>query len=214
MINLSSISVVTTAYLANAHNPLTNPTPHKSAYTPHDKAKPTSEPLEYQAMHTTNHCLDMSPILDLELPASPTSDGKTHHHLEDSEQGDSLLVACMSQRWHNGRHLCLESDEDSDGDDAEGSGAAQGVPAQAHAFAPEVQENHDALFGYGAQFPTADPPKAFPSIRPVNTRVNVLRNLAGHYLNDPDTLINMVWIEPGPGGCVRVWIVLKLANIF
>src|SRR6266571_1645027 len=120
-----------------AHNPLTNPTPRKhprlafqAAHTPRDKAKPASKPLERQDMHTTDHCLDMSPILDLELPASPTSDGETHHHLEDSGQGDSLLVTCMSQRWHNGCYLWSESDEDSDGDDrdVEGSGKAPNVP--------------------------------------------------------------------------------------
>lgn len=72
----------------------------------------------------------MSPILDLELPASPTSDGETRHHLEDSGQGDSLLITCMSQRWHNGCYLRSESDEDSDGDDrdVEGSGKAPNVP--------------------------------------------------------------------------------------
>src|SRR6266702_2563462 len=65
-----------------AHNPLTNPPPRKhprlafqAAHTPRDKAKPASKPLERQDMHTTDHCLDMSPILDLELPASPNSDG-------------------------------------------------------------------------------------------------------------------------------------------
>ncbi len=116
---------------------------------------------------------------------------------------------------------------------------AQGVPAQAHAFAPvcrtflllhiyvqpnypvqEVQENHDGHYGYGAQFPAADPPEAFHHVWPNPVPladmppVNGLRNLVGRYLNNPDTRINMVWIEPGPGGRFQVWIALELADIF
>ncbi|KAI9434550.1 hypothetical protein BJY52DRAFT_1231174 [Lactarius psammicola] len=85
----------------------------------------------------------MSPILDLELPASLTSDGKTHHHLEDSEQGDLLLIACMSQQWHNGQHLHLESDKDSDEDDAEGSGEAPKVP-----FEDGLNNNESDVFNW------------------------------------------------------------------
>src|SRR6266702_7686907 len=118
-------------------------------------------------------------------------------------------------------------------------GAVQGVPVQAHAFAPvcralssstyitdqiirlqEVQENHDGLFGYGAQFPVADPPEAFPGMWPYPAPLanmpppNGLRNLADRYLNNPNTRVNMVWIEPGPGGRFKVWIALELADIF
>ncbi|KAH9059877.1 hypothetical protein EDB87DRAFT_1684151 [Lactarius vividus] len=101
-------------------------------------------------------------------------------------------------------------------------GAAQDVPLHAHAFAPvpEVQVNHAGLFGYGAQFHAADPPETFPVVWPQPapladiTPPNGLRNLAGHYLHNPDTHVNMVWIEPGPGGGFKVWIALELPNIF
>ena len=42
---------------------------------------------------------------------------------------------------------------------------------------------------------------------------NGLRNLAGRFLNNPDTLVNMLWIEPGPGGRFVVRIELELADI-
>ncbi|KAI9463270.1 hypothetical protein BJY52DRAFT_1414948 [Lactarius psammicola] len=100
--------------------------------------------------------------------------------------------------------------------------APQGVPVQAHTFAPEFQENHDGLFGYGAQFPERDPPEVFPGIWPhrallVSTPpVNGLRNLVGCYLNNRDMRVNvnMVRIEPSPGGHFEVWIALELADIF
>src|SRR6266702_5476757 len=115
---------------------------------------------------------------------------------------------------------------------------AEAVPAQAHPFAPvcrafllhlyvqpnhlmqEVQENYDGLFGYGAQFPAADPPEAFPGVlrhpaAPANMPLaNGLRDLASRYLNNPGTNVNMLRIEPGPGGRVEVWIALDLADIF
>jgi len=101
-------------------------------------------------------------------------------------------------------------------------GAAQGVPAHAQVFAPQVQENHAGQFGYGAQFPGADPqpPEAFPPIWPHPAPLanmppaNRLRNFAIRYLNDPDTRVNMVRIEPGPGGRVSVLIALELGDIF
>ncbi|KAH9051391.1 hypothetical protein EDB83DRAFT_2397829 [Lactarius deliciosus] len=99
-------------------------------------------------------------------------------------------------------------------------GIAQGVPAQVHAFTPAAQENLDGHYGNGAQFPAADPPEAFHNIWPDPAPlanmlpVNGLRNLIGRNLNNPDTLINMVWIEPGPGGRVKLWIALELADIF
>ncbi|KAH9018658.1 hypothetical protein EDB84DRAFT_1518727 [Lactarius hengduanensis] len=72
---------------------------------------------------------------------------------------------------------------------------AQGaVPVQAHAFAPAVQENHDGRYGYGAQFPAADPPGALHNAWP-----------------DPAPPDNM--LPPGPGGRFKVWIALELADI-
>ncbi|KAH8985438.1 hypothetical protein EDB86DRAFT_2958834 [Lactarius hatsudake] len=99
-------------------------------------------------------------------------------------------------------------------------GVAEVVPAQAHPFAPEVQGNDDGLIGYGAQFPVADPPEAFPGVwphpaPPANMLpADGLRNLAGRYINNPDTRVNMLRIEPGPGGRFEVWIALELADIF
>ncbi|KAH9059878.1 hypothetical protein EDB87DRAFT_675932 [Lactarius vividus] len=84
-------------------------------------------------------------------------------------------------------------------------GAAQGVPAQTHGFAPEVQENHNGLFGYDAQFSRAEPPEALPGVwqHPaplVNMPPeNGLRNLAG---------------RPGPKGHFKMWIALESADIF
>jgi hypothetical protein len=82
----------------------------------------------------------------------------------------------------------------------------------------EVQENYD---GYGAHFPVADPPEAFPGVRPhpappadMPPAANCLRNLAGWLLNNPGTLVNMLRIEPGPGGRFEVWITLELLDIF
>ncbi|KAH8996353.1 hypothetical protein EDB92DRAFT_1597641 [Lactarius akahatsu] len=99
-------------------------------------------------------------------------------------------------------------------------GVAEAVPAQAHPFAPEVQENYNGLFGYGAQFPAADPPEAFPGVQPHPAPpadmppANGLRNLASHYLNNPGTHVNMLRIGPGPGGRFEVLIALELADIF
>ncbi|KAH9015751.1 hypothetical protein EDB83DRAFT_2528944 [Lactarius deliciosus] len=87
-------------------------------------------------------------------------------------------------------------------------------------LAQEAEENHNGLFGYDAQFPAADPPETFPGVwqHPaplVNMPpANGLRNLAGRYLNNPDTRINMVWIEPSLKGRFKVWIALKSADIF
>ena len=43
---------------------------------------------------------------------------------------------------------------------------------------------------------------------------NSLRNLAGGFLNNPGTNINMLRIEPGPNGHFEVWIALELPDIF
>ncbi|KAI9458887.1 hypothetical protein BJY52DRAFT_402255 [Lactarius psammicola] len=102
-------------------------------------------------------------------------------------------------------------------------GVAEAVPPQAHPFAPlvqEVQENYDGLFSYGAQFPAAGPPEALPGVwlhpaPPANIPpANDLRNLAGRYLNNPDTRVKTLRIDPGPGGRFEVWIALELADIF
>ena len=118
-------------------------------------------------------------------------------------------------------------------------GAAEGAPAQAHPFVPVcrtfllhiyiqlnhlvqgVQENHDGLYVYEAHLPVPDPPEAVPAgvwphpapqvdIQPANG----LRILASRFLNNPDTLVNMLRIEPGPGGRFEVWIALELVDIF
>ena len=84
----------------------------------------------------------------------------------------------------------------------------------------EVRGNYDGLFVYGARFPAADPPEAFPGVwphpaEPANMPpANGLRNLAIRYLNNPDTHVNVLRIEPGPSGRFEVWLVLELADIF
>ena len=91
---------------------------------------------------------------------------------------------------------------------------------QLNHLAQEVQENHDGLHGYGAHPPAADPPNAFPGVWPHPAPpadmppADGLRILAGRFLNNPDTLVNMLRIEPGPGGRFEVWIALELADIF
>jgi hypothetical protein len=121
----------------------------------------------------------------------------------------------------------------------QGFGVAEAIPAQAHPFAAvcrtfllhvyipptylmqEVQDHRDGLYGYGygAHLPAADPPEAFPGVQllaapPADMPpANGLRNLAGRFLNNPDTLVNMLRIEPGPGGRFVVWIALELADI-
>ena len=113
---------------------------------------------------------------------------------------------------------------------------AEPVPAQAYPFAPvcrtfllyvsiepnyfvqDVQQNYG---GYGAHFPVADPPEAFPGVWPhpappadLQPAANGLKNLAGHFLNNPGSLVNMLRIEPGPNGRFEVWIALELADIY
>lgn len=75
--------------------------------------------------------------------------------------------------------------------------------------------------GYGAQFPTADHPEAFPDVQPypappaiMPPAGNGLRNLVGQFLNNPGTNVNILRIEPGPNGRFEVWIALGLADIF
>ncbi|KAI9467251.1 hypothetical protein BJY52DRAFT_1219997 [Lactarius psammicola] len=85
-------------------------------------------------------------------------------------------------------------------------GVAEAVPAQARPFALD--------------FP-ADNPGVFPGVwpdpaPPANMPLADLRDLAGRYLNNPDTHVNMLQIiEPGPqagrGGGIEVRIVLQVA---
>ena len=117
-------------------------------------------------------------------------------------------------------------------------GGAEVVPAQVHpqAFAPVCRillifryirpnrlaqgahDNQDGLYEYGAHLPAAGPPEAFPGVQPHVAPpadmppANGLRNLAGRFLTNPETLINMLRIEPGPGGRFVVWIELELAD--
>ncbi|KAH9012466.1 hypothetical protein EDB85DRAFT_2159031 [Lactarius pseudohatsudake] len=89
------------------------------------------------------------------------------------------------------------------------------------ADAPEVQENHDNIFGYAPADPAVGPPQYFPGPEPLHYQaplVNAapadgLRNLAGRYVNNPGTRVNMLRIEPGLAGHFEVWIVLEMAHI-
>ncbi|KAH9165927.1 hypothetical protein EDB89DRAFT_2076363 [Lactarius sanguifluus] len=97
----------------------------------------------------------------------------------------------------------------------------QGVPAHLQATAPEVQENHDNIFGYAPADPAVGPPQYFPGPEPLPYQAPLanaapadgLRNLAGRYINNPGTRINMLRIEPGIAGHFEVWIVLEMADI-
>ena len=79
----------------------------------------------------------------------------------------------------------------------------------------EVQDDRDA------HFHAADAPEAFPGVWPhpaphadMRPEANGLRNLAGHLLNNPGALVNMLRIEPGRNGCLEVWIALELAEVY
>jgi hypothetical protein len=81
----------------------------------------------------------------------------------------------------------------------------------------DVQDNHAGLHGHDAQFPAANPPEAFPGVWPpadIPPAANGLRILAGRLLNNPDTLVNVLRIQPGPGGRFEVLIALELADLF
>ena len=41
----------------------------------------------------------------------------------------------------------------------------------------------------------------------------ILRRLANRYLNHPDTQVDMVCMEPGPAGGIRMVITLELADL-
>jgi hypothetical protein len=84
----------------------------------------------------------------------------------------------------------------------------------------DVPDNHDGLHDHGAQFPASNPPEAFPGVGPHPPPpadippANGLRILAGRFLNNPDTLVNILRIQPGPGGRFEVLIALELADLF
>ena len=86
----------------------------------------------------------------------------------------------------------------------------------------EVQDNSDGFYRDGVHLPAAgpSPPEALPGgwphpEPPVNIPLaNGLRILAGRLLNNPDTLVNTLRIEPGSGGRFEVWIALELADLF
>jgi hypothetical protein len=42
----------------------------------------------------------------------------------------------------------------------------------------------------------------------------ILRRMANRYLNDPDSQVNMIHIEQGTAGGIRVEITLELADLF
>ncbi|KAH9015746.1 hypothetical protein EDB83DRAFT_2439686 [Lactarius deliciosus] len=97
---------------------------------------------------------------------------------------------------------------------------AQGVPAYPQAVAPEVQENHEEIFGYAPAGPAVGP-QYFPGHEVLRHQTPLrsappddgLRNLAGRYINSPGTRVNMLRIEPGLSGHFEVWIVLETADI-
>ena len=115
-------------------------------------------------------------------------------------------------------------------------GPAEAGPAQVHRLGPVCRtfllciyltkhlvqnfENHDGVYAPGAQFPAADLPEALPGVWPHPAPPvdippeNRLRILAARFLNNPDTLVNMLRIEPGHGGRFEVWIRLELADLF
>jgi hypothetical protein len=82
------------------------------------------------------------------------------------------------------------------------------------------QANHrdDGLYGHGAQFPAAeDIPGVWPHPPPLadpDMPANDLKVLAIRILNNPNTRVNMLRIEPGAGGHFEVWLTLELANLF
>lgn len=85
----------------------------------------------------------------------------------------------------------------------------------------EVQENHYGIFGYPPADPAFGPPQDFPGPEalpypaPLHNAAlaDGLRNLASRYINNAGTHVNMLRIEPRPGGRFEVWIVLEMADI-
>jgi len=103
-------------------------------------------------------------------------------------------------------------------------GVAEPVPAQAHHFfVPGFQDNRrdDGLYGHRAQFPGADPPENVhgiwlhpPPPADPDMPANDLRIVAGRLINNPDTRVNILRIEPGAGGRFEAWIAIDFANLF
>ncbi|KAI9449385.1 hypothetical protein BJY52DRAFT_1227802 [Lactarius psammicola] len=102
-----------------------------------------------------------------------------------------------------------------------GERVAQGVPAHLQAFTSEDQENYNGIFGYAPTDPAVDHPQYFPGPEalpyhmplPNAPLADGLRNLAGHYINNPGAHVNMIHIEPGPAGCFEVLIMLEMVDI-
>ena len=112
---------------------------------------------------------------------------------------------------------------------------AQGVPAQAQAIAPPapVRTNSSSphtcispdlslkemdIFDAGRNA-EAGPAQAFLDELPHQVpalnepAAEVLRRLANRYLNELDSQVDMVRMEPGPAGGIRVVITLELADL-
>ena len=76
------------------------------------------------------------------------------------------------------------------------------------------------IFHYADQDELADLAPVFLVERPhqvpifVGPAREILRRMADRYLNDPDSQVNMIRMEPGTAGGIRVDITLELANLF
>ena len=76
------------------------------------------------------------------------------------------------------------------------------------------------IFGYADQGAAADPglanldewPHQVPALGEPATVI--LRRLANRYLDHPDSQVDMVRMEPGPAGGIRVVITVELADLF
>ncbi|KAI0289539.1 hypothetical protein B0F90DRAFT_1793546 [Multifurca ochricompacta] len=96
-------------------------------------------------------------------------------------------------------------------------GATQSIPVQAQVATPELQGNGG--FGYAPHYTAPVPTGAFPNEwlhqAPVPSEpvAELLRQLASHYLHHPDSLVDMVRMEPGNTGRFKVVITLQLADI-
>ena len=76
------------------------------------------------------------------------------------------------------------------------------------------------IFGYVDQRTAAGPGLAYLDARPHQVptlgepATEILRRLANHYLNHPDSQVDMVHMEPGPAGGIKMVITLELADLF
>ncbi|KAI9449331.1 hypothetical protein BJY52DRAFT_1420050 [Lactarius psammicola] len=82
-------------------------------------------------------------------------------------------------------------------------------------FVPSQTAGIQDNFGYAPVPERAGPPNVgllHASILDASI-VEGRRRLAGHYLNNPDSYVSMIRLEPGPSGQSQVIIVLEMANI-